>query len=172
MPRKKKTEEAEVVDIQKELLEDTSEVVEAPELEGEPAPQDGIALNDLKIGYVVGLSQEGNFVFDLFGTDKGLVELLGIHEHASFRVRRIYEDAQVSGDRLTHEVGKAVALVNQKLDALLQGLRGGAQQRRPDNMVPGGGPAGQQPQVEVVQTPRPAGKAPQQRRKAATKKKS
>ena len=78
-----------------------------------------VALEDLKIGYVVGLTQEDRFVFELFGVSKGLVELLGIHQHASRKVERVYDDQQMSGDRLLHEVGRAVAAIAQRLDGAL-----------------------------------------------------
>tara|TARA_Y100000310_G_C20637076_1_gene791758 strand:+ start:49 stop:510 length:462 start_codon:yes stop_codon:yes gene_type:complete len=78
-----------------------------------------VALEDLKIGYVVGLTQEDRFVFELFGVSKGLVELLGIHQHASKRVNRIYDDQQMSGDRLLHEVGRAVAAIAQRIDGFV-----------------------------------------------------
>ena len=78
--------------------------------------QSSINLQDLKIGYIVGLTAEDQFVFELFGTNKGLVELLGIHQHASKRVNSVYDDAQMSGDRLMHEVGRAVAAIAQKID--------------------------------------------------------
>jgi len=77
-----------------------------------------VSLEDLKIGYVVGLTQEDRFVFELFGVSKGLVELLGIHQHASRKVERVYDDQQMSGDRLLHEVGRAVAAIAQRLDGL------------------------------------------------------
>jgi len=136
MPRKKKTQEADVVPMK------APEVVEAepemsPDLQEGPiaAPgqpeQQQLSLNDLKMGYIVGLTPDGNFVFELLGQEKGLVELLGIHEHATKRVDRIYEDSQLSGDRLTHEVGKAIAIVNQKIDQLLQVIA----PPKPDNKI-------------------------------------
>ena len=75
-----------------------------------------ITLEDLKIAYVVGLTEEDQFIFEMFGQDRGLVQLLGIHQHASRRVEKIYDDQQMSGDRLMHEVGKAIAEVSKKLD--------------------------------------------------------
>lgn len=169
MPRKKTVKKTESDADRMEAVVEEAEPNEVPVQEETPEGEGGIPLNELKIGYVVGLSQDGNFVFDLFGSDKGLVELLGIHQHATFRVKRIYEDAQVAGDRLTHEVGKAVALVNQKMDAILQGLRGGDQQRRPDNKLPEL-PQGQVPQGPAPQQARPTKKV--QQKKAPAKKKN
>lgn len=87
--------------------------VEATSPEAEATP---VALQDLKIGYVVGLTEEGRFVFDLFGKNKGLVELLGIHQHAKRKVDQVYNDQNMSGDRLLHEIGRAVASIAQRLD--------------------------------------------------------
>jgi hypothetical protein len=90
--------------------------------EATATPEEGasssVSLEDLKIGYVVGLTQEDRFVFEMFGVSKGLVELLGIHQHASRKVDQVYNDQQMSGDRLLHEVGRAVAAIAQRLDGL------------------------------------------------------
>ena len=80
-------------------------------------------LNDLKIGYVVGLEENGDFLFELFGTDRRLVELLGLHKYASYRIDTIRNDKFLSGDALTHEVGKGVKALNEKLDTLLSLLK-------------------------------------------------
>ena len=78
----------------KETVAETVEAAaEAVEVAVEATAEEGaggatsVALEDLKIGYVVGLTAEDRFVFELFGQNKGLVELLGIHQHAS---RRFY----------------------------------------------------------------------------------
>ena len=108
----------------KETVADTVEAAaEAVEVAAEAAetvtPPDQVELEDLKIGYVVGLTQEDRFIFQLFGKTKGLVEMLGIHQHATRRVNNIYDEQQMSGDRLMHEVGRAVAQIAQKLDGLI-----------------------------------------------------
>jgi len=109
----------------KETVAETVEAAaEAVEVAVEATAEEGaggatsVALEDLKIGYVVGLTAEDRFVFELFGQNKGLVELLGIHQHASRKVNRVYDDQQMSGDRLLHEVGRAVAAIAQRLDGL------------------------------------------------------
>lgn len=101
----------------------------APEGEGTPEEKPGLTVDDLRIGYVVGLTKDGNFVFELLGEQKGLVELLGINAHADARVKQIYERAQASGDALIHEVGKGLGILNQKIDQLL----GVVAPKKPDN---------------------------------------
>lgn len=96
----------------------TEAVEEAPMAE-EVAGEQQLNLNDLKIGYVVGLTEENNFVFQVFGQSQGLVELLGIHGHANRQIDAVYNNAQVMGDRLVHEVGRAVQVMGQKLDHLI-----------------------------------------------------
>jgi len=98
---------------------------QAPEVE-EQAPvaeelqeEKPMDLNDLKIGYVVGLTEDNNFVFQVFGQQRGLVELLGVHGHANKQIDAVYNNAQVMGDRLVHEVGRAVQVMSQKLDHLI-----------------------------------------------------
>jgi hypothetical protein len=118
-----------------ETVEETPEAPEAPEAASVEAPaeekKEGISLKDLKVGYVVGLTDEGNFVFELVGTDPGLVELLGVNAHAAERVRQIYARTQMTGDALTTEVGKGLAIINQKIDQLL----GVIAPKKPDNKL-------------------------------------
>ena len=111
MPRKK-TESKMVPEVPMEIP--------AEEVPTEKMEQQQISLNDLRMGYVVGITPGGEFVFELLGQSKGLVELLGLHRHATKKVDRIYEDNQMLGDRLVHEVGKAVALINQKVDRIVE----------------------------------------------------
>jgi len=33
----------------------------------------------IKCGYVIGIREDGTFVFDILGTDPGIIELLGLH---------------------------------------------------------------------------------------------
>lgn len=123
MPRKRKNE---VVDAPKlEVVKEQVEGEDVPEKEDTQQPP------ELKIGYVVGLTPEGRFVFELLGQERGLVELLGIHQHATKRVNRIYDDNQLGGDRLVHEVGKALGVINQKIEQLLNVVA----PRKPDNSL-------------------------------------
>lgn len=117
------------------VLENSEEAVPVSENEAEAAQTEQqpeqINLNDMKIAYVVGLAPNGDFVFDVYGQQKGLVELLGVHQHATKKIDRIYEDAQVQGDRLTVEVGRAVSVVAQKLDQVLAVVA----PKKPDNQL-------------------------------------
>lgn len=99
-----------------ETKETSIETAEFPKKEMEATP---VALEDLKCGYVVGLTQDDRFIFELFGTNKGLVELMGIHQHASYRVDSVYNDQQMSGDRLVHEVGRAIASLREEINAFI-----------------------------------------------------
>ncbi len=90
-----------------------------------------LTLDDLTIGYVVGLTADGNFVFDSFGKDKDLVGILGIHEHAKAKVTQLYEQSQMIGDALTNEVGKAVVDTNNKVAQLLNVVS----PKKPDNKL-------------------------------------
>ena len=124
MSTTKKSKRTKKSSTKKDTVTETVEAAaEAVEVAAEATTTEGgaptsVALEDLKIGYVVGLTAEDRFVFELFGQNKGLVELLGIHQHASRKVNRVYDDQQMSGDRLLHEVGRAVAAIAQRLDGL------------------------------------------------------
>jgi len=113
---------------------DNPEVVKdvEPQKVQEVAPEKKeVKLEDTTIAYVVGMDQEGNFIFQIFGKEAGLLQLLGIHAHATRQIEAIYDDKQMSGDRLTHEVGKAVQVVNQKIDELLRAIA----PKKPDNIL-------------------------------------
>jgi len=85
--------------------------------------QKQISLNDIRVGYIVGVTKDNLMVFELLGQDQGLMDILGLHQHAGRRINSIYEDLQVCGDRLTHEVGRSVQLLNNKMDELLAAIR-------------------------------------------------
>lgn len=115
-------------DVAREAAEDTATLLPPPP--PGPAPQqEGTSLGDLRVGYVVGMTDDGNFVFDIFGKQKGLVEVLGLHYHATERVKTLYNQTQMSGDTLVNEVGKALSVLNQKLDAIQQVVA----PKKPDN---------------------------------------
>lgn len=124
MPRKKKTGDIGENTPDLNMVEATLKEPQKTEVE-----QKEMKATDLKVGYVVGLTPDGNFIFELLGSERGLVELLGIHQHATKKVNRIYDEHQLSGDRLTHEVGKAVAISVQKIDQLLSLIA----PQKPDN---------------------------------------
>ena len=75
---------------------------------------------DLQVGYAVELTSAGEFNFVVFGSDPGIVELMGLHKYAELRIQRLLEEKQITGDVLVHEVGKAVAALHQKIDKLLE----------------------------------------------------
>ncbi len=77
---------------------------------------------EIKAGYFVGLNSEGNFIFEITGTDKGLIEVLGLHQYASERIRQIVSDNTNTGDKLTAQVGQVVLELNNKLDAVLKAV--------------------------------------------------
>lgn len=79
-----------------------------------------ISADDFTIGYVVGLTPDGNFVFEVVGKNKEVVGLMGIHKYAEYEVKKAFEGNRMCGDALTFEVGKAVAAVATKLDTLLK----------------------------------------------------
>lgn len=78
-------------------------------------------------GYLVGLNDEGNFVFELVTKDQSLLELLGIHRYAESRVKMILDNRIHTGDKLTIELSKVVAALTQEVARL------NAQLKQPDN---------------------------------------
>jgi len=79
-------------------------------------------LADLRVAIVAGITQEGNFVFDLVAKnpeDKNLLSLLALGYYVGNQVDKTWQQTQQSGDALTAALGQGLNLMNQKLDALL-----------------------------------------------------
>lgn len=106
--RKKK--ESKVTPEEEKRIQDIAE-----EVSGEPEPE----RKEPKVGYAVGITDEGQFDFAVFGSEPGLVELMGLHKYAEMRIQKLLQEKQMSGDTLVHEVGKAVAALHQKIDKLM-----------------------------------------------------
>ena len=100
--------EEQVVDVENTVENETPEAPANP----------GASLDQLSSGYIVGVTPEGQVVFDVVGSRKNLVEVLGLHEYAAKRVKALSDQALTSGDTLVHEVGKAISIVNMKVDQL------------------------------------------------------
>jgi len=115
-------------------MSEETKVVE-PEVQEEKPQEEPekqvISLDDVKIGYIVGLREDGSLFFDSFGSNKGLVEILGLHAYATKRVNAIYDTNQVAGDQLTREVGRGVAFLHQKVDVIQQVVA----PKKPDNKI-------------------------------------
>lgn len=62
---------------------------EIPAADAPTAESDAPNVNipPLEYGYVVGVKADGQFHFEALGANQGLVQMLGIHEYASHRLR-------------------------------------------------------------------------------------
>ena len=112
-PKKKSTKKTP----SKEVKAAVDTVAEATSAKEDPT-SNSINLEDLKTGYVTGVTKEGQLVFQLFGARVGLIEVLGVHEFASRRVAQAYDQQQMTGDRLVNEIGRAVAALTQRFDGV------------------------------------------------------
>ena len=72
-----------------------------------------------KAGYIVALQEDGEIVFNLLGEDIGIIELLGLQEYTKQAIQDHIDRSRTTGDYRVHEVGKAVALLNEKIEQLL-----------------------------------------------------
>lgn len=72
----------------------------------------------MKVGYLVAISSSGEFVFEVFGEEQGLVEVMGLHQFAGLKINQILDAKQMTGDALVNEVGKAVQSLHIKFDKL------------------------------------------------------
>jgi hypothetical protein len=83
----------------------------------------------LVAGYLVGLNEHGNFVFELVSKDQSLLELLGIQKYAENRIKQVLDNKMNTGDKLTLELGKVIATLVQEIGKLT------AQLKKPDNKL-------------------------------------
>lgn len=107
-----------VVDAQTPLVENTPQ-------------QQTLSLDDLKAGFVVGLSKDGNFVFNVLGKEPGLLDLLGLQQLASEKIKQLFNNNNLQGDALVVEVAKMVKTVDDKVALLLDKVL----PRKPDNSL-------------------------------------
>ena len=97
-------------------VEEPKEIKE--ELAKVPPPQTIMNLDEMKVAYVVGLDALNNPIFKIHGTDTHIMAILGLHEFANRQVNMVYNNKAMVGDRLIHEVGKAITNLHQKVDKL------------------------------------------------------
>ncbi len=98
------------------------------EVQEEAKPeQKALTLSDLRMGYVVGITEDGNFVFDVVGKEQGLLELLGLQKFAEAKIKNVLDANQNQGDKLLFEVGKTVGVLAQEVAKLVNTLK------KPDN---------------------------------------
>ena len=83
----------------------------------------------LVAGYLVGLNDQGNFVFELVSKDQSLLELLGIQKYAENRIQQVLDNKMNTGDKLTLELGKIIAQLVQEIGKLTTQLK------KPDNKI-------------------------------------
>jgi hypothetical protein len=64
----------------------------------------------MKCGYVIGIQEDGTFVFDILGTAPGVMELLGLHNIVGERLEA----------RMDRQLGGKFSLVLGRLDKILE----------------------------------------------------
>lgn len=88
-----------------------------------PAPGQTLALDQLKAGYVVGLTQEGEFVFEPVGQTPGLTEILGLHQYAQIRIGVLADLNQGLVGKMVSDVLKALGEIKQELARQSQAVK-------------------------------------------------
>jgi hypothetical protein len=91
----------------KELVPPGSPLPESgdPDAPAAPIPEG----SPVKCGYAIGIREDGTFLFDIFGSDLGIVELLGLHTIARERIEA----------RMDNQLGGKFSLVIDKLNQIL-----------------------------------------------------
>ena len=77
----------------------------------------------LKYGYIVGVDGESNeLVFEVLGKDPGIIELMGCHEFAKYRVHQIRDIVQDDGSIFMKKSFAGLGKLQEMLIHLLTGL--------------------------------------------------
>ncbi|MCW4026335.1 MAG: hypothetical protein NWE76_02475 [Candidatus Bathyarchaeota archaeon] len=84
--------------------------------------QQVVPLEEMKVAILAGILPDGKFLFQTHGTQQGLIEYIGVHAYIGMRIQSLADEVVFRGDRITHEVGKAVGLLNKKVDDLIASL--------------------------------------------------
>ena len=78
--------------------------------------------NNLKYGYLVGLDEAGEFVFEILGKDPGLIEIMGSHSFAKHRINQLRDILQDDGTAFIKKALNAIGKLNEAELKLLTGL--------------------------------------------------
>ncbi len=111
------------------IVEAVLEAEEAAQILDETTPAKDSP--EIKVGYVVGLTVDGNFAFKILGTDPTLLEVQALNLHAAERIRLLYTQNQGGGDSLVLELGRLVAELDKKVTIILDKVA----PSKPDNQL-------------------------------------
>ncbi len=73
---------------------------------------------DLKIGYLVGVNQKDEHVWEVFGTETTLTNLVGVHDFAEFKVDESKSTQLMTEKRILFQVAEALTLLNRQVEML------------------------------------------------------
>lgn len=87
------------------------------QVDTEQRPDQTMVCPELKYGYTVGVDEEGKFVFQLHGKEKGFVELLGLTKFAEQQINTLMDSTLGQG---LPRVNAGLAMLNGKLEEILE----------------------------------------------------
>lgn len=93
----------------KEVVPPGQPLPESGDLPVPPAPKEP----EIECGYVVGIKEDGSYVFDVLGTKPGLIELQGLHKVAMEHIDALFD--QRRNGKFTFLGGKVDAAIG-KID--------------------------------------------------------
>lgn len=92
-----------------------TEILEGTPVLDQPVQQQQV---NLKVGYVVGVKEDGKLMFDLAGSQAGLIELLGLHFYAGEQLKKLYGNKQMTGDAITIELANMIDKLGKMVETL------------------------------------------------------
>lgn len=74
----------------------------------------------LKVGYLVGITPQGKFVFNVVGGDQTLDGLVASHRHATDVVDQVWDSKFKRGGSVQNLIANTLVQLNNKLDMILK----------------------------------------------------
>jgi len=72
-----------------------------------------LQLEGIKCGYVVALKDNGDLIFELIGTNQGVIETLGLHEYATTKINRPFKEMELE------KINQSIRLIGDILSKML-----------------------------------------------------
>jgi len=105
--------------IQGEVTVQSSDAVVELDVKEEPDTPPVTEETKLQFGYTVGVKEDGGFLFELHGEEKGVVQLLGLTKFAENQIDRIHDIALKQGDALLNQ---GLALIFQEIQVMKKAM--------------------------------------------------
>lgn len=85
----------------------------------EQTQEQPISMDMMQAGYGVALAPDNTFKFQVFGTQPGMLQLLGLHKYAGIMLEKGLQERAQTGDRITLEILSQLNQLTNQLQQIL-----------------------------------------------------